>query len=112
MRELLGHQVRVNGLFRLAQFVSIPPVSLVAEGAEPVVAVGLADRCTGTHHFSSLASRVARSTHPVQPALRLRQVVTVRQGALPCGFPRPIHVENDPALALPIKQACLLRVFA
>jgi hypothetical protein len=68
LRKGVDSQMSTNSRQSLAQFLPILPVASVPETAEPVIAMGLSNRCARPDHFPTLASPVARSTHLVQSA--------------------------------------------
>jgi hypothetical protein len=74
--------------------------------------VSLADDGPRPYNLPAFASGVAGSTHVIQPAKRLRQVFSLRQGALAGGFSRAIHVKDDPGVPHAIYQPSGLRGLA
>ena len=66
--------------------------------------MSLADDRARPHHLPTLAPRVARSTHVIQPAKGWRQLVGLRQSSLAGRLPRPIDVKDHPAVTFSIHQ--------
>src|SRR6266702_4460461 len=73
--ELIGGEIATNGRKPLAQFLSVPSVPSVANRAEPLVAVRLADRGPCANHLPALAASVARGAHIIQSAESWREIV-------------------------------------
>jgi hypothetical protein len=96
-QELVRREVARDGGERLAQLLSVPPVAAVAKRAEPLEAVGLTEDGARSYQLATLASRVAGRAHLIQPAKGWRQVVGLRQRALPGRLPRPIDIKDHPA---------------
>ena len=66
--ELRRREIAPNGQEPLAQFLSVTPVATVAKRAEPLLAMGLSNRCARANHLPAFAASVARSAHVIQPA--------------------------------------------
>src|SRR5215471_9699910 len=64
-RELVRHEIAVNGCESLAQFCSVASVAPIAKTAEPVVAMSLRNHGARPDDLPALASRVARGTHVI-----------------------------------------------
>lgn len=60
--ELIRGEIATNGCQSLAQFLPVASVPPVAKRAEPLVTVGLTDRCTRSDHLPPLAPPVTGST--------------------------------------------------
>ena len=103
--EVMGRKIALESLDGLAQFLSVVAVALIAEIAEPLIAVLLGDHRAGAHDLSSLAPGVTRSTQLLQPTLGSRQVCCLRQGALAGRFSGAIDVEDDPTDSTAIHQS-------
>src|SRR5260370_35698132 len=67
-------------------------------------AVGVTEDGARSYHLATLASRVAGRAHLIQPAKGWRQVVGLRQRALPGRLPRPIDIKDHPAGSASIHQ--------
>ena len=66
--------------------------------------MGLRDDGARPDDLPTLAPRVARGTHLIQPTKGRRQVFCLWQGALPGGFTRPIDVKDYPVVSRSIYQ--------
>src|SRR5712691_5383592 len=103
--ELVRHQVASNGGHCLAQLLAVLSIAPIAPTAEPLGTVSLRDDRAGTHHFSSLASRVPSSTQFLQPTRSGRQVGELWQGPLAGCFSGAIDVKDEPAPPTAIHQS-------
>jgi hypothetical protein len=76
--ELIRCEIARDRSQSLAQFLPVMAVATVPETAEPLVRVGLRNRCARPDHFPALASPVAGSTHVIQSAKGRGQVFRLR----------------------------------
>ena len=108
LRELVQSLGATDGPEGLAQVRPGAPVAAVATGAEPLVAVGLAEDGAGTDDFPALAPGGASSTHVIQPAKGTRPRCCLGPGALTGGLTRASESEAHPKSARSTHQiACL-----
>ncbi len=105
--ELVALEVAVDGCYRAPQFGPVLAVACVAEGAEPLMGVGLQGGGAGADKFSALTPQVARRTERTQAALGGRPVRRLGQGPLPGCLARPIDIKDEPLRARSIPQASL-----
>src|SRR5260370_4983144 len=92
----------------LTQFLPIATVPPVANRAEPLKTVGLADDRARPHHFPTLAPGVASRTHVIQPPKRWGQVFGLWQGTLTGRFPGAIDVKDHPGVPRSIHETTRL----
>lgn len=102
--ELRGSQRPANGRESLASFLPRASVPTVAETAEPMGAVRLRHGGPRPDCLSAFATSIARCTDLVQPTKSRRQVLPLRESALPRRFPRPINVKDFPGVPHAIQQ--------
>ena len=108
--KLVCRQILANSRESFAQFLSISPVPPVSEPPEPLRTVRLRHRCPRPDHFPAFATPVARRADVIQSAKRRRKLISLRQGALPGGFPRPVNVKDGPGVPSSIHQSARLLV--
>jgi hypothetical protein len=59
--------IPANGSKPLTQFFPISPIPTVAKRAEPLIAMGLSNRCACPNNLSAFATSVARGADLIQP---------------------------------------------
>jgi hypothetical protein len=59
----------------LAQFLPVMAVPFVSETAEPMIAMGLGNRCARANNLPAFATSVARGAHVIQPAKGWRKLI-------------------------------------
>ena len=79
-------------------------VPFVSETAEPMIAMGLRNRCARANNLPAVAASVARGAHVIQPAKGWRKLIGLGQRTLPRCLSRSIDVEHDPGGSCSIQQ--------
>src|SRR6266516_6406605 len=100
--KLMGFAVTLNGRNRLPQLRPILSIACVSQGREPLMGMCLQHCGPCTHHFSPLASGVARGTKVIEPTLGHRPICRLRQSALTGCLACAINVEDMKVVSLPI----------
>ena len=94
--ELIRSEIACDRSQSLAQFLPVMAVPFVSETAEPMIAMGLRNRCARANNLPAVAASVARGAHVIQPAKGWRKLIGLGQRTLPRCLSRSIDVEHDP----------------
>jgi hypothetical protein len=108
-RVVMGLSIALNDRDSPTQFGSVFPIAGVSKGSQTLMRMRWSHGGPAPHNFPSLASGVARRTEGTQATLWRRPIRRLRQRPLTRRFPRPINIEDEPAVPLPIPQpSCVL----
>jgi hypothetical protein len=72
----------------------------------------LQDRGTCSCNFSSLAAKVAGSTHAIKTSMGGRKLRSPGKRSLSCGLFGSIHINHEPVTALAVPEATRGKVWA
>ena len=108
--ELIRGEIACDRSQSLAQFLPVMAVPFVSETAEPMIAMGLRNRCARANNLPAFAASVARGAHVIQPTKGWRKLIGLGQRTLPRCLSRPIDVEHDPGGSCSIQQVSSLLV--